>query len=124
MKFCTEHWDKLRTAIDERGLGQLVAKSGEAAAQQIAAQLNGSEDAKDYDPLMAAYWAITANSIKAFGLDSMREDFGCPLCELDKHAAECKDESCPKYTGAAWIGFAADGQRSIAEELGLISKPN
>ena len=124
MKICTSHWDNLRTAIDNRGLGHLVAKSGEKAASQIVNQLQGSEDAKDYDPLMAAYWAITANSIKAFGLDSMREDFGCPLCALDAHAKECQDQACPKYTGQNWIDLASDGQLSIAKEMGLISEPN
>ena len=124
MKICESHWDKLRTAIDERGLSHLVAKDGAKAASQIAAQLNGSEAKEDYDPLMSAYWAITGNSIKAFGLDSMREDFGCPLCALDTHAAECKDEACPKYTGTDWVTLAADGQLSIAKEMGLIGEPN
>jgi hypothetical protein len=52
MKICESHWDKLRTAIDERGLSHLVAKDGAKAASQIAAQLNGSEAKEDYDPMM------------------------------------------------------------------------
>jgi hypothetical protein len=124
MKICQSHWDKLRAAIDERGLSSFVAKDGVKAAQQMANQLNGSDDKEDYDPLMSAYWAIMGNSIKAFGIGAMQEDFGCPLCALDTHAAECKDEGCPKYTGADWIGLAADGQLSIAKDLGLIGEPN
>ena len=124
MKMCQSHWDKLKTAIDERGLGHLVAKDGVKAAQQIANQLNGSEAKEDYDPLMSAYWAIMANSIKAFGIGAMQEDFGCSLCALDAHAAECKDEGCPKYTGQNWIDLASDGQLSIAKELGLVGEPN
>jgi hypothetical protein len=124
MKICAEHWEKLRTAIDDRGLTFLVAKDGAKAAQQLTNQINGSEAKEDYDPLMSAYWAITANAVRTFGVDSMREDFGCPLCALDTHAAECKDEGCPKYTGADWIGLSADGQLSIAKEMGLIGEPN
>jgi hypothetical protein len=124
MKICQSHWDKLRTGIEERGLAHLVAKDGAKAAQQMANQLNGSDAAEDYDPLMAAYWALMGNSIKAFGVGAMQEDFGCPLCELDKHAVECKDEGCPKYTGTDWINFAADGQLSVAKEMGLLGEPN
>lgn len=124
MEICKPHWDALRTAIEDRGLSHLVAKDAAANAKNLQAQMSGTDDDSNYDPLMAAYWAITSNSLQVWGLDSMQPDFGCPLCALDQHSAECTDEKCPKDTGTTWIGYAADGQLSIATEKGLVGKPN
>jgi hypothetical protein len=62
MKFCKAHWDKLRAAIDERGLSGLVHQGGAAATEAMARELQGTATDRDFDPLMAAHWAIVNNA--------------------------------------------------------------
>lgn len=67
MRFCEDHWTRLREAIEERGLGHLIAQGGELAAAQFADQLKRVAEgepettAVNYDPLMASHWAIINN---------------------------------------------------------------
>jgi hypothetical protein len=44
MKICKTHWEKLRAAIDKRGLTPFVAKDGKAAVKDIATRLGGKDD--------------------------------------------------------------------------------
>lgn len=93
MRFCQEHWDKLRQAIDDRGLSHLVARDGAAAAERIRAELDGTADKRTYDPLMAAHWMIMGWALEQAGASRFpllnrsevyhilaSEDF-CPVCE-------------------------------------------
>jgi hypothetical protein len=123
MKICQEHWNRLRTAIEERGLSHFVAKDGKVAANNMVAELQGANTKENYDPLMAANFAIWGNALECWGIEMMTSD-ACPLCALDKHAAECTEESCNKQSGSDWIRFAADGQFKVAQELGLLGEPN
>jgi hypothetical protein len=125
MKICDAHWQELRQAIDNRGLTRIIAKDGEHAAKNMAAQLQGGDTKDNYDPLMSAVYAIWGNAIEAFGLDIMRPDAPCPLCVLDQHIKECTDEECGmKQSGSDWIGYAADGQIDAITQMGLLGKPN
>ena len=73
MKFCQDHWDRLRAKIEERGLDDLIAPSGVIAAAQIADQINRGKAGDDeptvanFDPLMGAHWAITSNALNMLG---------------------------------------------------------
>lgn len=103
MKFCQGHWDRLRKAIDDRGLGHLVAPDGKAAAQQMADQLERADRGEEpftpvnYDPLMAAHWAIV-NAVSALApgiaLHLMMPDEDgsekCPLCYANDQAEYVK----------------------------------
>lgn len=90
MKFCQDHWDRLRARIEDRGLSHLIAPDGITAAAQIADQLERAVDRLEggailpargdldetvtpvnFDPLMSAHWAITANVMKQLGPDGM-----------------------------------------------------
>lgn len=153
-KWCQDHWDRLRANIDERGLSELIAPSGEIAAEQTADQLRrGLEQGEadpttpaNFDPLMAAFWAIESNVASAIGPAALYllappdtpedpvEGYGpeydgrtwprCPLCYLGlAHEVTCRDESCvlPKVDGYAWmLDRAADDAKAKAIELGLI----
>lgn len=123
MKICADHWGKLKAAIELRGLTYLVAASGEKAVAMLEARIaDPKADFKDtYDPLMAANFAIWNNALEAFGLGVMAEDALCPLCLMDKHAAECAEPECAKNSGLDWIEFAADGQLEVARQKGLVS---
>lgn len=68
MRFCQDHWDRLRQAIEDRGLGDLIASSGATVAQQVAQELEqGEASPTTYEPLMAAHMAILSNSIQILG---------------------------------------------------------
>lgn len=147
MKFCQDHWDRLRAAIEERGLGHLVAADGEtAAAQQVAEIERGSQDVTTFDPLMSAHWAIASNALSTIeqaggaplylmteGPEDPVEGIPggegktwprCPLCYLGlAHELTCKDERCklPKQDGYAWmLDRAADDALWKARGLGLL----
>lgn len=115
MKFCTDHWAKLRAAISERGLDKLVANDGAQVAQDL---VDGRPD-----PLMAAHNAIVSNAAGKVGLAIMMpNDDGsdrCPICYLKALSlaaprCECGDPACTSESRAKeferWIEFAADEQ--------------
>lgn len=79
MKICQLHWDKLRTAIKEKGLDHLGAKTGQDAIRNIVTELEGREAENDYDPLMSCNWMIMNQSLKVYGFAAMDGD-KCPVC--------------------------------------------
>lgn len=145
MQFCQGHWDRLREAIEARGLGDLISKDGERAVKQIAIEADaGEQTMSSYDPLTAAHWAILGNAsatidrvagastvvyLMTDGPEDPCELPGadgrtwprCPLCYLGlAHELTCKDEGCklPKIDGYAWmIDRAADEQVERWEQL-------
>jgi hypothetical protein len=124
MKLCQSCWDKLRIAIEQRGLGGFISKDGEVAASQIVNQLTAGVSVDNYDPLMAANFAIWSQSLQSFGIGMMSEDAPCPLCYRTELEAHCVDPKCSKQTGDDWIQFAADDQLAAAIEKGLVSQAN
>jgi hypothetical protein len=129
MKFCQDHWDRLRAAIDARGLGGLVARDGERALENMAAELEagpGAASLTTFDPLMGAHWAIVNNIMGFVGLAVMAPNADgserCPLCFLNAaHDEQCVDPGCvlPRdgtaYDG--WIDRAADDMRAERDRL-------
>lgn len=115
MRFCIEHWARLRAAIHEKGMSQLVASSGAEAVARLRAELEGTADDSTYDPLMSAHNAITARALQQGGLYlMMKKDDGsdyCPLCEArDKGGAD----------PAEWIDSCTDSIRRYCEERGIL----
>ena len=117
MRICKEHWAMCREAIDERGMSDLGAKSGEEAAADMVAELNG-EDAK-FDPLMSMnnHWsseALRAGGLYLMGETENGENDGhyCPICEFEKNAEG--------FEAKPAIGMIADQMRQYACEAGLI----
>lgn len=109
MKFCQPHWDALRAAIDVRGLSHLVGKSGEVAAERLAREASGAATPSDFDPLMGAHNAITAQFLKDVGLEGLSQ--GCPVCSVGKYSTDCVMN---------WINGASDDALRIARELKLV----
>lgn len=87
MKFCQEHWKQLRKAIDDNGLGHLVAKDGEQAVKDLVEQAKLGVTPDNFDPLMFAHNIIFAKIIEHSGLTYFMPDAphnGCPMCEPDE----------------------------------------
>jgi len=133
MKFCMNHWSKLREAIKVRGLSEFVAIDGKEAATQMMEELKGAaKTRKNFDPLMAAHWAIANNAMEVLGkmgqnpLIMLAEnpehpEWECPICCLNwicaEHDRTCTNPECkhqPGVTFEHWIDCAAD---EMAEKL-------
>ena len=105
MQFCQPHWDELRAAVDERGLATLVSADGEHAMARMKSEIEGSESAASFDPLIYAHNAVFTNALRMFGISAMD---GCPLC----------DPPAPDWV----IARAADDALACAKELGLVGE--
>ena len=122
MKFCQDHWDKLRAAIEAEGVYELVAKDGKRAAQMFADAVEyDRESLANYDPLMWAHWAIIER-IAQHEPNVLFVD-GCPLCWVaDGHEATCVEPGCEitRQTFEDWIpgvaGAAAERARALREK--------
>lgn len=119
------HWDKLRSAIDDRGLTSLISEGGEQAAKNLVSELSEGRTIDNYDPLMSAHnliWGNASNLIAQVGgnpmamLDSTQPDHvQCPICYLNWLSAEhdriCKEPDCKKIKGETfdWMIDRASG---------------
>lgn len=66
MKFCQDHWNAMRQAVEDRGLSGLVAKDGAAAVAQVEEELLERWATREtFDPLMSMHWAIATNAMRA-----------------------------------------------------------
>lgn len=124
MKFCQAHWDRLREAIAAEGLSDLVAPDGETAIAQIVNALESEETTvANFDPLMAAHWAIIGRIGDVDPRVVLIE--GCPLCWVqDEHDAHCETAGCEvtRQTFEDWIPDVARFQRSQWEKLQVESR--
>jgi hypothetical protein len=120
VKFCQGHWDKLRRAIDERGMSHLIAADEKRAVENLKAELeSGRETLTTFDPLMGAHWAIV-NRVTDVHPEALLVD-GCPLCYAkESHAAAEARGECPGPPRCAateewfeeWISSVADHMKS------------
>jgi hypothetical protein len=125
MRFCKPHWEKLRTAIDDRGLSHLVAQGGEQAARNMASELREGPAIQTFDPLMAAHNAIWSNAMRLMGLELMypAPDGAerCPICFVNEEAPKHGESST---FADGWIDLAADGAKRQADELLRAAEPD
>lgn len=118
MKFCENHWADLRKAIEDKGMGHLVAKDGQTALASTVAQLEGTDDNSDFDPLMGCYWRINGEILKIRGFMYMAEDAphnGCAMCE--------PDEANPDWA-AKWIDGCTNEALVEARLRKLVPEPH
>lgn len=113
MKFCDKHWKDLREAIDSRGLGHLISKDGAVAAEAMTRAVQGVADKTDFDPLLDAYFAISAKIIEIRGLMYMAPDAPCPMCE---------DDECNPNWAENWIQGASNDALEKARAMNLVPK--
>jgi hypothetical protein len=124
MKFCQPHWDKLRTAIGSRGLGHLIAANGRDALARTVAELKGTAERDDYDPLMAAHWMIVSVVQERIGLALYFGDV-CPVCEGIKTNEGVVDPKLgrvytPDEEESYWIDGPADAVLGYCRANGLV----
>lgn len=121
MKMCQIHWDQLRASIEANGLMGLVSKDGAVAVEKIKREFDNQGTAADnYDPLMAANFAIWSNAVHMGGLYLIEGDKNgnpyCPICEAVKNSPD----DIPQHKAEWWINNAVCDQVVRAREMGLI----
>lgn len=115
MKMCSDHWEKMRTAIQERGLYHRVAVDGKAAVDRVVAELKGTATKETYDPLMSMNNMFFARALECGGLYLMtvKPDGTeyCPLCEVGLHLGSAEPDE--------WIKSCADSILTHCKENNL-----
>lgn len=109
MQICQKHWDRLRKALDDRGIGHLGAKSGEDAMRNIVTELEGRGAENDYDPLMDCNCMISSQGLQVIGLKLLQSVEICPICEAM--------QQCEEW----WINGPSDAALMTAKEKGLVA---
>lgn len=110
MKFCDEHWDKLKKLTEDNGLMHLVHKDGKSAVDSLRKHVDGTGTLDDYDPLMDAHNMLTSNALKCGGLYLLEGEL-CPMCEADKNAGD--------GTADEWMVGCTDAVLKYCQEKGL-----
>jgi hypothetical protein len=121
MKVCTSHWKLMRDTIEDRGMGGLVLKSGEALGENIEKELNGEK--AHFDPLMSMnthWWSVALQNGGLYLMgtpeDGANEGHYCPLCEFEKHSEG--------FVAVEAVGSIADQMRDYAIAENLIARPS
>lgn len=119
MKFCIEHWSKLRAALTSRGLDRFIAKDGEEAARRLG---RAKSEADSFEPLMGAHNAIVANALDSLGLGLLMADENgndrCPICSMQSQC-KCGKPDC-REAYERWIEHAANDQLENGKRLGFV----
>jgi hypothetical protein len=119
MKFCQPHWDRLKTAIESRGLGHLIAANGRDAIARMVADLEQRSELSDYDPLMSAHWKIVSVAEQYLGLSLYFGEAICPLCEVLKVYPPIPNGHRYASNESYFIDGPADAELDFAKENGL-----
>lgn len=125
MKMCQPHWDKLHLAIEARGMGHLIAKSGQEVVGRMKKEAAGDESPETFDPLMSAWFQIMTRALEVGGLYLMTGDL-CPVCEALAHTRLEPDDTTGKAfktkeeLEAYWIDGPADSRLEYARSMGLV----
>lgn len=113
MNWCKEHWDRLREAIDTRGLSGFVAKDGYEAAANMAKDLEGQEP--PFDPLMGCWVRLNhkmLESLKNQGRVDLRLVLMCPMCLLVQDGQPHLVDN--------WINGVTDDCLEYAQKEGMV----
>lgn len=121
LKFCPDHWQKLRHEVESRGLGKLVAGDAVEASRRATAWPLAQTIA-NFEPAIGAQMLILENVVKAVGPRVLQPNPAtgepyCPVCELAAtHKVKCLDPACA-FDGDSWLGLAAEAQLKTYQAL-------
>jgi hypothetical protein len=125
MNICQEHWDRLRAAVEARGMSHLVARSGQEAAANTVEQMEEGVSPDNWDPLMAAFVALGSKGLERCGMAAFAPGF-CFLCEVRKSFEHCK--TLPEFDPDLhkdddfWLNSCMDAMLEHAREIGLMPR--
>lgn len=126
MKFCQPHWNELRKALADKGMGELGAKSGADAIERVKEELEGTATDVTFDPLMACNWQIVQKVCERlpYVLIEMKPDgeHYCPLCEAEVHTHPSAPTCAHPGLATDWIKGCTDAMLEHCREKGLVPK--
>jgi hypothetical protein len=125
MRFCTDHWDRLREEIDKRGLTPMISGNGEEAARRQESEIKEGATLANFDPLLGAHWLIVQHALEFLGprllVPNEDGEHRCPLCFMrDEHDEHCANPTCDRPKGddfQDWIEGAVDAAKAQADRL-------
>lgn len=106
-------------------MSHLVARSGEQAVEDLKAQIEGAATLANWDPLMAAHWAIANRVMERVGLAALNEGF-CPCCAVDESykvfvaAGNAPPPGQKAMDANGWINSCTDSMLNYARDNGLM----
>jgi len=133
VKFCDEHWERLKDAIRQAGLWSLVSEDGEHAARKLQSEMSDGSTVDNFDPLMAAHNLIFGcalemihtqydqNLLMLMAGSAEHPEWACPICALnwchDEHIRLCTKDDCGYPKQFDWAPQTIDGaiERVLAE---------
>lgn len=137
MKFCDEHWERLKDAIRQVRLWSLVAESGEEGTRRMRSWVSEGLTVDNFDPLIGAYYAIFAGAMTTISgtykhdplvvmADPEHPERSCPICALvwchEEHVRLCSQADCDFPKEYDWatnvLSAAADGALDQWRQLG------
>ncbi len=124
MQFCQPHWNILKEMVISKGMGELIAKSGEELKARVVEELEGTATSATYDPLMAAYWSILGKALELGGIYLMFDKPGdgceyCPLCEVEIQGVKVENKV---GLAAEWMEGCTDAILVHCREQGLLPR--
>lgn len=100
MRFCLDHWEDLKAAVDGAGLWSLVAESGEEMVRKLESEAVDGRTVDNFDPLMLAHNKLYGKDpLEVFANDiDAPPERQCPICALNRlhveHVEGCTEKSC------------------------------
>jgi hypothetical protein len=83
LRFCQPHWEKMKAAVEARGLSSLVAESGLSAATNMISEITEGQTIDNFDPLMAVHWIMLGNIQEKLGQAALYLYAGGPEDAID-----------------------------------------
>lgn len=115
MQICKNHWDRLKSLIEDTELSQFIAKDGKEAMEETLKEISGETHRPD--PLMMCNNALWSRAIETFGLDVIPGNV-CPVCYANENYPD-KDE---ELTGDFWIRTLVPHIKEMFIQRGLINR--
>jgi hypothetical protein len=123
MKFCEQHFSRMNSALEERGLSGFIASDANVAASRLQSQagLDGEIKRENFEPLMGMQVAIIQNSIESIGNETFADNpDGSDRCLLCHLIATCNCGRVEECGFQKWITYAANDMVDVAKGLGLV----
>ena len=122
MKLCPPHWDELKAALDQRGLGRFTGRDIARVVTDAVERLPTASPRDSYDPLMSAMLGLYVEAIDVAGGQMLHDDAESELCPVCYVVAGCQCGRGAACLFLKWVEQAADAEMVRARKLGLLPR--
>lgn len=123
MQICKEHMERLRKAVEDKGVGHLISDEFDVILNRIREEFLGNPPRDSYDPLTHAIYTLMSNALLYGGgyllMQQPDGSYLCPCCEVNHHIPEgIEGNSADEW----FISNASEDGYRGAEKNGLVPK--